>query len=181
MKIRSAFVLVIALGALVPLSARASHCDVPIYLFSYTNVNTGQPDPTTDDPDDTLQAPLPSLTSSAIGCTIVRDSVLAGEPDPSAHAATETDWIYPGSNELQVRWIASNDPSAIASATLNFAGVNYNLDLQKTTDITGADATFLDSQVIEVDPTTTVAGNDATVTVCTTEGECFTRVYSTIA
>lgn len=178
MKLRSVMTLLLALAAVAPMSARAEHCDVPIYIFSRTRQTTAVENPT--DPGTTINPGTPWPNSAAGGCLAVRDTVLAGE-DPTTHPATETDLIYPGANNMYVRWLQSNDPATIVSATVTFAGQSYDLVFEQTVDVTGAPADFLDSQLIDIDPANTLSGNAATATVCTIDEECFTRTYKTIA
>jgi hypothetical protein len=176
MKVRSAIVLAVAVASLVPTAASATHCDSPIYLFSQYRTEQGVPDPRGGE----IHGP-PTAVSSAIGCTVVRDTVLGAE-DPTAHPATETDLIYPGTNVMTVRLLENgSDGSIVSSATLKFAGTTYNLNMQPTLDITGAPSTYLDSQVIPVDPNDTLAGNIGEVSICLTTGDCYERVYKTFA
>lgn len=178
MKFRYALVLVATIGALVPATARAEHCDIPVYIFSRTRVDTGIDDPT--HPGRTL-ATVPSLVSSFFGCDAMRDTVVGGE-DPSVHQATETDLIYPYSNRLSVRLLIDGAiPADVASASLTFAGETYALTMEPGVDLLGAATTaFMNSQMITIDPADTLSGNEATATVCMVSGDCFTRTYKTV-
>ena len=185
MKFRFALVLVAAVGALLPpMAARAEHCDSPIVLFSTTEVQTGVEDPT--NPGTTISQGLPSLASSAVGCSVMNDVVTEG--DPGLHAATDTDFIYPGSNGLQVRLLDHIDADVITSAQLTFAGTTYDLHLQLTEDVTGAESDFLDSETIAVDQADTLSGNEAYIKICVdnseeldgSDVECFERTYKTV-
>lgn len=171
----------LALGALAaalsPVAARATHCDTPIFVFSQTRVQTDIPDPTT--PGGTIGRTLPSVTSSAIGCTVVRDTVVGGE-DPNAHPLMDTDIIYPASNRLSVRFLEhGTDPTIIATATLTYAGTVYPLTMNPGSAVAGA-ATWLDSDPLTIDPATTVVPNTAVADICLTTGECFSRTYRTV-
>jgi hypothetical protein len=170
MKIKSMLLVAGIVAAMAPVGAQASHCANPIYVFARHSV-PGGPYP---DPRGGNITYAPTAVSSAAGCTV---------QDPAIpHEATETDVIYPGADTLQVRLLRNSDPSSVVSATLTFAGVTYDLVMKNTTTITGANATFLDSQNIAIDPATTFAGNEAVVEICTVdEDECFTRTYRTVA
>lgn len=180
MKFRSALVVVAALGSMIPMSARAEHCDVPIYIFSTTRVQTEVDNPT--DPGTPIGRNLPSVTSSAVGCTVVRDQVLAGE-DPTTHPATETNLIYPNSNRLSVRLLENGrDPALLSSATLTWAGQTFPLVMKPGLDaVTQEPADYMDSQSIEIDPASTLVPNEGVATFCLVDDECLTAVYHTVA
>lgn len=146
------------LAAAMPLgTARATHCDKPaIYLFT----SVGAPG-----------APgAPVLVSSAIGCVVL------GMEEPN------TDWIYPGSNYWQVRWLLNTKPT---SGTIKFAGQTIMLEFAPGKVLGVVDAAYFDSQWFSVDPTMTIMGGKADITVCADtpcEGEnLFQRTYLTMA
>jgi hypothetical protein len=189
MKLRALLLGTILAATLAPIAGQATNCDSPIYIFAryaypggpYDNPAHPLPDPLPT-PD---QVPaqfrfVPSAVSSAVGCTVVRDTVVGGEDPLVPHEAYDTDVIYPGANVLQVRLLDYTDPSIVESATLAFAGETYPLTMTNTLDITGAPATFLDSQDVVIDPADTVAGNEAVATICLAGEECFTRTYRTL-
>jgi len=179
MKVRSTLLLVAMAATLVPMTAGATHCSNPIYIFSTTRVQTDIDDPT--NPEQKIGRGVPSAVSSVVGCTVVRDTVIAEEPPPEAHAVTDSDIVYPNSNRMSVRLLDNgNDPSIIESATLEWAGQTIDLTMAQTVDVTGAPAAFLDSQTIVIDPNDTLAANTATATICLTGGTCYTRTYRTI-
>lgn len=161
--------IVIAFGlaaALLAPGARAEHCPVPIYLFSYLS------GPVDDPLDANRKLGSPTVTSSAIGCLIIAEDIPETPGDES-----DTDYIYPGSNTLVVRWLEGELP---ASGTLAFAGEIYDLAFYATTN--GLTA-VTDSKQILIDPVDSVIGGDAVITVCREQGEqfCETRTYRTIA
>lgn len=165
---------------MIPVGAQASSvCDSPIYVFSRTSY-PGGPYPLPVPAEAPPAVPrslryLPGATSSAVACTA--HDVL-GEEDPNL---ADSDIIYPGSDTLQVRLLKHTDATAVLSASLTFAGVTYPLTLTNTVSITGAAATFLDSQNISINPATTVGANNAVATICVVDEECYTRTYRTVA
>lgn len=178
MRLRHALVLVVAVGALVPGAARAEHCNNPIYVFSTTRIQTDVDDPT--NPGTPVGRTVPSAVSSAIGCTVVRDTVIGGE-DPLLHPLTETDIVYPGANRLSVRLLQNGrDPAIIESAVLTFAGETYALTMTPGIDVAMQPAAWLDSQSIMIDQADSFATNEAVATICLLGGECFTRTYKTV-
>jgi hypothetical protein len=184
MKVRNIVAVGALLAMLVPTAGRADHCEIPIYLFSTTRIQTDVDDPT--NPGGKIGRTLPSATSTAIGCTVIRDTVIGGE-DPALHDIYDTNWIYPGANRLQARFFPNGfasttvpDPSIVSSAVMTFAGETYTLNLQTTTTVLGDPAGFLDSQTFTIDPALTLAPNTAVIDICTTEGECFHQEYRTL-
>lgn len=179
MKFRNLLMVAGIVAAMVPTFAQASHCDSPIYVFSRTSYPGGPyPLPVPNEAPTAVPRTLrylPGATSSAVGCN-VHDVLTPDDP----HEATDTDVIYPGSDTLQVRLLAHSDPTAIVSASLTFAGTTYPLTLSNTYDITGAAATFLDSQNIAIDSADTLTGNTAVATVCVVDEECYSRTYRTV-
>jgi len=143
-------------------AAHASQCAVPIYIFSLTQTPIGDP----RHPGRNLN--VPSVTSSAVGCTVIGD--------------TDTDLIYPASNILSVRFLEVNKP---LSATLTFAGKTYELKMTRGADVTGAPGAFYDSEDVAVDPVaTSTPGNTAVAMICADEGDpdptCYVRTYTTV-
>lgn len=168
MKLRSMLLVAGIVAAMAPVGAQASHCASPITLFSRHSY-PGGPFP---DPRGGELRYTPTVTSSAVGCT-VQDEALP-------HEANDTDVIYPGADALGVRLLNNSDPASVVSATLTYAGEVYELTMTNTLDITGAAATFLDSQRIVIDRATTLAANTAVIEICVDgEDDCFTRTYRT--
>lgn len=183
MKVRNIVAVGALLAMLVPTAGRADHCDIPIYLFSSTRIQTDVDDPA--NPGQKIGRGVPSAVSSAIGCTVIRDTVL-GQEDPTLHDAYDTDYVYPGSNRFSVRLLSNgNDPAIIESATLLWRGETIDLAMATGRDVTGAPgAPWLDSQTIIVDSADTATpGQDAVVTIVLTTaagGDTFTRTYRTV-
>lgn len=172
MKTRNLILLAALVGSLAPVSAQAEHCQTPIYLFSRTRIENSDP---------AVSQGVPSLTSSAIGCT-VSDEVPELNTEET-HPATDTDLIYPGANFFEVRLLDNgNDPAAVDSATLQWVGETIELEFEAGTDVTGAAAPWLDSQRIQIDPVDTLGRNDAVVTICLSfdPDNCLTRTYRTV-
>ena len=181
MKFRSAIVLVVALGALVvPMSATATNCDSPIYIFSSKRVQTEIDDPTR--PGTPVGRTVPSIASAAVGCTVVRNTVVGSEDPSLPHELYDTDFIYPGANRMSVRFLENGrDPSVVESAVLEFAGTSFVLTLTPGVDTTGAPTQWMDSQVVIVDQWDTYFGNEATATICLVDnGGCYSRTYRTV-
>lgn len=179
MRVRSLVLAVAATAMLVPANSSAEHCDIPIYVFSTTRVQTDVDDPT--NPEQKIGRGLPSAVSSAVGCTVIRDTVIAEEPPAEAHAVTDSDIVYPNSNRMSVRLLDNgDDPAIVTSATLTWAGETIVLDMQGGESVTGEAAPWLDSQTIEIDPADTLEPNTAVAEICLSFGECFTRTYRTI-
>jgi len=188
MRFRTLVLGAVLAAGLVPATGQASHCDVPIYIFSRTAYPGGPYENPVYPLPDPLPTPsqvppefeyVPSANSSAVGCLVMRDTVLGGEDEP--HELTATDVIYPGADTLSVRLLANTDPESVEAATLTFAGETYALAMANTLDVLGEPATYLDSQDISIDPATTVSGGDAVATICLVgEDECYTRTYSTV-
>lgn len=173
MKLRNLLVLAGLVAAMVPVGAQASHCDSPIYIFSRHRLPGGP----YDDPRGGKLTFAPTAVSSTVGCN-VHEALTPDDP----HEATETDLIYPGADALGVRLLNNADEASVLSATLTYAGQTYDLTMTNTTDITGAAATFLDSQTIAVDPADSLEANEAVATICVDgEDECFVRTYRTVA
>lgn len=170
MKLRLLVAGLVAAASFPMSGAHAGQCETPIYLFSFwpsVTVN-GVDDPRNPGHDPTVG--IPTATSSAIGCTVL------GSDDPN------TDWIYPGTVYLSVRFLLAEQP---LTATLSFAGKTYDLNMQRGFDLTGAPQSWYDSDAIRVSPVDTSApGNLAVVTICADEGEgeptCYQRTYRTM-
>lgn len=176
MDLRRLLVAGAVLAALVPTSAQADHCDIPIYLFSSTRVQTDVEDPDGNPVGRSASGPA----SSAAAC-LPWDEI-KGDVGPDGHDAFDSDIIYPGSNRLSVRLFdQGSDPVVIKSATLTFTGVVYPLDLQASLDVTGAAAPWLDSKPITIDPASSITGGDAVISICMTYDLCVTRTYRTVA
>lgn len=186
MKIRS-LALLAAIGAtLAPSVSQAdSHhvCDNPIYIFSRTRVQTDLDDPTTPAPD-RLGRNAPGAVSSAVGCTVMRDTV---QPGPGFEYFEDTDLIYPGSNRIEVRLLENgNDPSVLTAASLTIGDTVIDLlgRMRAGVDVTGAAAAWLDSDTIEIDPALTVADIPFSARFCLDGGEledvCYERTYRTV-
>lgn len=172
---RSRLMLAAALGAvaILPSSiASAGHRSIPIYLFSNFRVQTGQDDPR--DPGDELQPGNPTVVSSAVGCVVVAQDI----PETDGIDESNTDYIYPGSNNFQARWL--EEGTVPAFGTISFAGEVHGLEF-------AADSNDLvevvDSNRIYFDPALSIDGGEAVVTVCRDEAgqDCETRTYRTIS
>jgi hypothetical protein len=80
LKLRSLLLAGAVAATLAPaLSSHANQCDSPLYVFSRHRVQTDVDDPTTPAPD-RVGRNLPGATSSAVGCTVARDTVFANDP-----------------------------------------------------------------------------------------------------
>lgn len=185
MKIRSLALLAAIGAALAPSVSQADSphvCDSPIYIFSRTRVQTDIDDPTTPAPD-RIGRNVPGAVSSAIGCTVMRDTVQPGE---GFEYVEDTDLIYPGANRIEVRLLENgNDPSALTEATLTIGSEVIDLlpGMKPGVDVTGAAADWLDSATIEIDPAITLANVPFTAHFCLDGGEgddfCYDRTYRT--
>lgn len=166
MRVRLLLVAATVVAAFPLTGAGAEHCGSQIYLFSYVS------GPVADPLDPQRQMGNLTVTSSAIGCTIIATDDPAIPGDES-----DTDVIYPGSNTLVVRWLPGEIPAG--GGTLTFAGVTHQLEFYHTTNYI---IPVLDSKQIYIDPASSINGGDAVITVCADEAqtECDTRTYRTL-
>jgi len=180
LKLRTILLAGTALMAIAPVTSHAeSVCESPIYVFSRHRAETGVSDPR--NPDNTL-ATAPSATSSAVGCTVVHDTV---QPGAGFEYVENTDLIYPGSNRLEVRLLNNGrDPSILSAATLTIGDEVIELEMIPGFDTTGAVASWLDSKPIGVDPAITTGPLEVTAHFCLDGGEeedtCYDRTYRTL-
>lgn len=185
MKIRSLLLLAGLAAAIMPSTSQAAdQCDSPIYVFSRTRVQTDADDPT--NPGTPLGRNVPGATSSAVGCTVVRDTVA---PGPDGEYLYNTDIIYPGSNRIEVRLLENgNDPSILSVATVTIGEDVVDLEMKAGTDVTGAAAPWLDSQSIPIDPAITLGPLTVVADFCLDvfgtpedleDDLCYSRIYNT--
>lgn len=163
---RSFLGALVAAALLVPTGTPAhEHCETQIFLFTYVRT------PADDPLDPQRKLGNPTITSSAIGC------VLLGDQPETPPDESQTDWIYPGSDTMVVRWLGGGIP---LNGTLEFDGTTYDLEFYNTTNGLVA---VVDSKQIYVNPASTFAGHEAVVTVCPDEdpANCETRTYRTLA
>jgi hypothetical protein len=181
MNLRSIALIGAATTCLAPgLSRAADPCEIPIYVFSFIRHETGiqKPAPVGGD-----AGSVPSATSSAVGCVVVKDTV---QPGDDAAYLYNTDLIYPGSNVISVRLFENGrDPSAVTEATLTIGDEVVPLVMEPGTDVAGAAQAWLDSKPIEVDPTRTAGPLTVTAHFCIEGGTfddfCYDRTYNTPA
>lgn len=180
MKLRSILLAAAALTALAPAASHAeSPCESPIYVFGRHRAETGVQDPR--NPNNTL-ATAPSATSSAVGCTVVHDTV---QPGAGFEYVENTDIIYPGSNRLEVRLLENGrDPSILSVATLTIGDEVVELEMIPGFDTTGAVASWLDSKPISIDPSVTLGPLEISARFCLDGGDeedtCYDRTYRTL-
>lgn len=150
---------VVALS-LVPLGASADHCGDNIYVFSRTRVQT---------PAGGVNNP--SVTSEAIGCTVL------GDVDGDGHEE-ETRWIYPAANSISVRYLVDFGAGVTTlTGTVSGLGANQSITLTRTA-LTGGTAFAYDSASVAIDPSQT---GTLTVTVTLPDATVESDTYSTIS
>ena len=116
-------------------SAGADHCSGNIYVFSRVRVENS---------DAGVSQTHPTLTSEAIGCTALTEA-----------EGVDSRWIYPGANEITVRYLEDSDFGDLVtvSATLNGLGLdNTTVVLTREPGIGGLGFNY-DSARLAIDPT----------------------------
>ena len=181
MKLRSLALLGALAATCAPSMSHAEDvCDIPVSIFSrYRVAETGIEDPR--NPNNTLGT-APSATSSAIGCTVIRDTA---QPGAGFEYFYDTNLIYPGSNRIEVRLLDNGrDPSILSEATLTIGDQVHQLEMKPGTDVSGAVAAWLDSVPIDIDPTITLGPLLITAHLCLDSGTeddlCYDVTYRTL-
>lgn len=146
--VRSLAAVALAAGLMAtPGAAHADHCETDIYVFSYAQTTVDDP---TGEPRSVRN---PTVTSNAIGCA-----------DPDAHA--DTNWIYPGSNTISVRYLLDEGGDfPTLSGTVSGLGVDKVITLTRGRGTIGEllGGRFLyDSELVAIDPS---ASGELVVTV----------------
>jgi hypothetical protein len=180
LKLRSLTLLAAIAATLAPAASHAEDvCDSPIAIFSRFRVaETGIPDPR--NPDNTLLT-APSATSSAVGCTVVRDTV---QPGAGFEYFYDTNLIYPGSNRIEVRLFENGrDPSVLSEATVKIGEDVHELEMLPGVDVSGTVSPWLDSVPIDIDPTITLGPLLVSAHFCIDAGDaddfCYDITYRT--